>query len=133
LCLFKKYILIFIAKKKKKIIFNYYFNERCDFLIFSKHIGLITSNQVLILQRYIYKRLQRRGQVFVKLGCHISTTHKGLESRMGKGKGKFFNYICLFYPGKLLLLFKGVSYTFFKCVLSGLEKRLCVQIIIDFF
>jgi ribosomal protein L16/L10AE len=119
--------------KKKKVIFNYYCNERFDFLIFSKHAGLITSNQVLLLQRYIYKRLQKRGQAFFSLDCCLSTTHKGLESRMGKGKGKFFNYRCLFYPGKLLFLFKGVSCNFFKRIFYDLKKQLCIQIIVDYF
>jgi ribosomal protein L16/L10AE len=121
------------SKNKNKIIFNYYCDSSFDFLVFSKHVGLISSNQVLILQRYIHKRLHQRGQVFFKLDCHLATTHKGLESRMGKGQGKFFNYRCLFYPGKLLFLFKGVSRNFFKCIVSGLKKQLCIQTIVDFF
>lgn len=71
--------------------------------------GLITANQIESARRAITKCLARGGKMWIRIFPDKPLTSKGIEVRMGKGKGAIDKYVAVIKPGRVLFELDGVS------------------------
>lgn len=71
--------------------------------------NLITANQIEAARRAITKCLARGGKLWVRIFPDKPITLKGIEVRMGKGKGAVDRYVAPIKPGRVLFELDGVS------------------------
>lgn len=103
--------------KKQKIKIN--FKVKTDFSLVCGNLNQITDKPLEAARRIINKTLLRVGKIFIQIIPQIIITKKPKGSRMGKGAGKFHNYISLIKPGAII--FRIYSF-FFKNSLNALKN-----------
>merc|ERR1711966_50156 len=93
--------------KKKKIIFVYKPNKVV--LLISSKLNLFLQNQIESARVVISKKTKRSSKLYNQLSSKIPTTKKSRGSRMGKGQGKFNNFVYIMRPGQIIFKLYGIS------------------------
>jgi len=95
---------------KGNFLKNYYnFLPKYCILFATRH-GILTKQQIESARRTIRKFTGRKTKVNVLTPSYMPITKKAKQSRMGKGKGKIYNFISYVYPGKALFSIRSRSY-----------------------
>jgi ribosomal protein L16 len=93
--------------KNTHIIQNYKRVDSC--YIISTMYGILTEKQLEAARRVITRQIDKSVKPFIKVKPITPLTKKSVESRMGKGKGKFFMLIHKIKPGQKIFEIKGFS------------------------
>lgn len=78
----------------------------------------LTAQQIEAARQAISRRMNREGQIWIRVFPVKPFTAKPLDTRMGKGKGDPQGFVAPITPGRILFEAEGVS--------SPLPKRPCV-------
>src|SRR6185369_11638326 len=62
----------------------------------------LTYNQIEACRKTIRRVLKKQGSVFLRVFTNVSITKKPIASRMGKGKGSHYSWICLIKKGQVI-------------------------------
>ena len=96
-------------KNHKPSFSNLYLSEQKNFYsmkgtLVSKSIenGRLTYQQIEACRKTIRRILKKQGKVYLRVFTNVSITKKPVASRMGKGKGAHFNWICLIKKGQVI-------------------------------
>jgi large subunit ribosomal protein L16 len=80
-----------------------------DFAIKAIDGKFITSRQIEACRIAINRRLQREGQVWIRVFPDKPITRKAAETRMGSGKGSLDHWVAVVHPGRILFEIGGVN------------------------
>ena len=69
----------------------------------------LTAQQIEAARQAITRRMNREGQVWIRVFPDKPITKKPLSTRMGKGKGDPEGFVCPITPGRILFEAEGVS------------------------
>ena len=96
-------------KNHKPAYSNLYLAEQKNFYsmkgtLVSKSIenGRLTYQQIEACRKTIRRILKKQGIVYLRVFTNISITKKPLASRMGKGKGSHYLWICVIKKGQAI-------------------------------
>lgn len=88
---------------------NLYLAEQKNFNALKGHLmlksienGKLTYNQIEACRKTIRRILKKQGIVYLRVFTNISITKKPIASRMGKGKGSHYIWICLIKKGQVI-------------------------------
>lgn len=103
------------VKRPRSFLYNYSINNKNkylfshkSFVICSTRAGHMLSNQIEAMRRVLSRRIKgRRGKVYVRARVTVPYTQKAKQSRMGKGKGKISQIICVVNVGDPLFELRG--------------------------
>lgn len=70
----------------------------------------LTAQQIESARQAISRRMNREGQIWIRVFPAKPFTKKPLDTRMGKGKGDPQGFVCPITPGRILFEAEGVSY-----------------------
>lgn len=87
----------------------------------------ITARQIEACRVAITRKLQRAGQVWIRVFPDVPITKKPAEVRMGSGKGAIEHFIAVVHPGRLLFEIGGVSAELAKEALRLAQYKLPVK------
>ena len=90
------------AQKSNKLDFGDYGLQVMD-------RGWITNRQIEAARIAITRRMQRKGQVWIRMFPDKPITAKPLEVRMGKGKGNVDAWVAVVKPGRVIFEITGCS------------------------
>jgi large subunit ribosomal protein L16 len=71
--------------------------------------GILTEKQLEAARRVITRQTDKSVKPFIKIKPTTPLTKKSAESRMGKGKGKFFMFVHKIKPGQKIFEIKGFT------------------------
>lgn len=77
------------------------------------------------LRRQFTRCLQRKGKVRIKAFPNKPLSKKGTESRMGKGKGLVYQWLCRIRRGEIFLEIDGIGVKEIKSVTDLAKKIPC--------
>ena len=80
-----------------------------EFGLMATEGGWITNNQIEAARIAITRKMNRQGQVWIKVYPHLAKTKKPLEVRMGSGKGAPETWVAVVKKGVILFEVAGVS------------------------
>lgn len=138
----QKKIILIINKKQQKIpIKGYTFTENLKSLkkgffgIFSLNNGYLNKQQIEAFRRNIVRKSLRKLKIFKKFQLNKPLTFKPIESRMGKGKGKYSHTISIIRKGQLIFEILNAVYSrdFILEVLNSAKKKLPLKTKIIYF
>ena len=96
-------------KNHKPSSSNLYLAEQKNFnaikgylMLKSLENGKLTYNQIEACRKTIRRILKKQGIVYLRVFTNVSITKKPVASRMGKGKGSHFTWICLIKKGQVI-------------------------------
>lgn len=69
----------------------------------------LTAQQIESARQAISRRMNREGQIWIRVFPDKPITKKPLSTRMGKGKGDPEGFVCPITPGRILFEAEGVS------------------------
>jgi len=78
-----------------------------DFAIKAVEGKFITSRQIEACRIAITRKLQREGQVWIRIFPDKPITKKAAETRMGSGKGALDHFVSVVHPGRILFEIGG--------------------------
>ncbi len=78
-----------------------------DFAIKAVEGKFITSRQIEACRIAITRKLQREGQVWIRIFPDKPITKKAAETRMGSGKGTLDHFVSVVHPGRILFEIGG--------------------------
>lgn len=78
-----------------------------DFAIKALEGKFITSRQIEACRIAITRKLQREGQVWIRIFPDKPITKKAAETRMGSGKGSLDHFVSVVHPGRILFEIGG--------------------------
>ncbi len=79
-----------------------------DFALKAVGCGRMTAQQIEAGRIAINRKVDRGGQMWIRVFPAKSVTKKPAETRMGKGKGSPEYWVAVIHPGKILYELKGV-------------------------
>ncbi len=80
----------------------------------------LTAQQIEAARQAISRRMNREGQIWIRVFPVKPITKKPLDTRMGKGKGDPYAFVAL--------SLRAVSFSRLKEYRSKLQKRLCASV-----
>jgi large subunit ribosomal protein L16 len=80
-----------------------------DYALQSVDRGYLTSRQIEAGRMAIQRETKRLGKLYIRVFPDKPLTKKPQETRMGKGKGGFEEYVAVVLPGRVLYELEGVS------------------------
>ena len=69
----------------------------------------LTAQQIEAARQTISRKMNREGQIWIRVFPAKPFTKKPLDTRMGKGKGDPQGFVCPITPGRILFEAEGVS------------------------
>lgn len=137
----KKLILIKQKKNQKNRIKGYTFTKNLKILqkgfigVFSNENGYINQYQIEAFRRNIIRKSVRKIKIFKKFIINKPLTFKPVESRMGKGKGKYSHSIGIIRKGQLIFEILNVIYSndITNEIISSAKKKLPFKTTIIFY
>ena len=69
----------------------------------------LTAQQIEAARQAISRRMNREGQIWIRVFPAKPITKKPLSTRMGKGKGDPQGFVCPITPGRILFEAEGVN------------------------
>jgi large subunit ribosomal protein L16 len=98
-----------------------------DFAIKAIDGKFITSRQIEACRIAINRRLQREGQVWIRVFPDKPITRKAAETRMGSGKGSLDHWVAVVHPGRILFEIGGVNMDLAKEALRLAQFKLPIK------
>ncbi len=98
-----------------------------DFAIKAMEGKFITSRQIEACRVAINRRLQREGQVWIRVFPDKPITKKAAETRMGSGKGSLDHWVAVVHPGRILFEIGGVDMALAKEALRLAQFKLPIK------
>jgi large subunit ribosomal protein L16 len=98
-----------------------------DFAIKAIDGKFITSRQIEACRVAINRRLQREGQVWIRVFPDKPITRKAAETRMGSGKGSLDHWVAVVHPGRILFEIGGVNMDIAKEALRLAQFKLPIK------
>lgn len=89
--------------------------------------GYISSNQLEAARIAMTRRMDRGGQVWIKVFPQLARTKKPLEVRMGSGKGAPDHWVAVCQAGRILFEISGVDEETAREALRLGANKLCVK------
>lgn len=74
----------------------------------------LTAQQIEAARQAISRRMNREGQLWIRVFPVKPFTKKPLDTRMGKGKGDVAGYVAPITPGRILFEAEGVPFAVAK-------------------
>jgi large subunit ribosomal protein L16 len=87
----------------------------------------ITARQIEACRITITRRLQREGQVWIRIFPDVPITKKPAEVRMGSGKGAIDHFIAVVHPGRIMFEIGGVNSELAKQALRLAQFKLPIR------
>ncbi|MBE9468172.1 MAG: 50S ribosomal protein L16 [Bacteroidetes bacterium] len=87
----------------------------------------LTGRQIEAARVAVTRRMERRGQIWIRVFPDKPITKKPAEVRMGKGKGAPEAFVAPITPGRMILEAEGVSYEIAKEALRLAAQKLPVK------
>lgn len=134
-------LLLTQKKTQKTRLKGYTYTKKLKLLqkgfigIFSNENGYLNQYQIEAFRRNIIRKSIRKIKIFKKFTINKPITFKPIESRMGKGKGKYSHSIGIIRKGQLIFEILNVIYTSditFEIILSA-KKKLPLKTTIIFY
>jgi large subunit ribosomal protein L16 len=97
----------FLNFKNSHVIKTHKKTNSCH--IVSTMYGVLTEKQLEAARRVITRQTDKFVKPFIKIKPMMPLTKKSAESRMGKGKGKFFMFVHTIKPGQKIFEIKGFN------------------------
>jgi large subunit ribosomal protein L16 len=129
--------MLFPKRTKYKKQFKYKFKNKKITLSHKKIYGqfaiksleetCLTSKQIEATRRFIVRKMQRLGFLWIRVFPNIPVTSKPIESRMGKGKGSLSFWVAPVKKGQILFEISGLSQEIAKQVLVSGSKKLPIK------
>lgn len=98
-----------------------------DFAIKAMEGKFITARQIEACRVAINRRLQREGQVWIRVFPDKPITKKPAETRMGSGKGSLDHWVTVVHPGRILFEIGGVNLDLAKEALRLAQFKLPIK------
>lgn len=98
-----------------------------DFAIKAVEGKFITARQIEACRIAINRRLQREGQVWIRIFPDKPITKKPAETRMGSGKGSLDHWVAVVHPGRILFEIGGVDMELAKAALRLAQFKLPIK------
>jgi len=130
----KKNMVYYHYKLKKK---KYISKIKCDFSFFLAQTNKVLNfqlNTLVLVQKYVFKKLNKNVQVLFKIKINRAKTKKNNNSRMGKGKSNFLSWNFLILKGKTLCSFSLLPKNIFFFLLKELSIKfnLKLNVLVNF-
>lgn len=87
----------------------------------------LTQNQIEAARVAVTRKMEREGQVWVRIFPDHVRTKKPLDVRMGKGKGDPVGFVAPVTPGRILFEVEGVPYDTAKEALRLAAQKLPIK------
>jgi len=87
----------------------------------------ITSRQIEAARIAVTRKMQRQGQIWIRIFPDKPITKKPAEVRMGKGKGAPEGFVARVSPGRILFEADGVSFDIAKEALRLAAQKLPIK------
>ena len=87
----------------------------------------ITGRQIEAARVAVTRRMQRQGQIWVRIFPDKPITKKPAEVRMGKGKGAPEAFVAPVSPGRIIIEAEGIPYETAKEALRLASQKLPVK------
>jgi large subunit ribosomal protein L16 len=137
----KKLITIKQKKNQKNRLKGYTFTKKLKILqkgfigIFSNENGYINQYQIEAFRRNIIRKSIRKIKIFKRFILNKPITFKPIESRMGKGKGKYSHSIAAIRKGQIIFEILNVIYSSEITVeiISSAKKKLPLKTTVIFY
>lgn len=98
-----------------------------DFAIKALEGKFITARQIEACRIAITRKLQRDGNVWIRIFPDKPITAKPAETRMGSGKGTLDHFIAVVHPGRILFEVGGVNKALAKEALRLAQFKLPIK------
>ncbi len=98
-----------------------------DFAIKAMEGKFITARQIEACRIAITRKLQRDGNVWIRIFPDKPITAKPAETRMGSGKGTLDHFISVVHPGRILFEVGGVDKELAKEALRLAQFKLPIK------
>lgn len=98
-----------------------------QYKLYSKSFCMLTAKQIEAARRVITKTTEKQGKIQICVKPTIPLTFKPIESRMGKGIGKFRHNVAKIVPGDTIFILSGVSKSLAKKALFLASKKLPIK------
>ncbi len=87
----------------------------------------LTGRQIEAARVAVTRRMERKGQIWIRVFPDKPITKKPAEVRMGKGKGAPEAFVAPITPGRMILEAEGVSYEIAKEALRLAAQKLPIK------
>lgn len=87
----------------------------------------ITGRQIEAARIAVTRKMQRQGQIWIRIFPDKPITKKPAEVRMGKGKGAPEGFVARVSPGRILFEAEGVSFDIAKEALRLAAQKLPIK------
>lgn len=87
----------------------------------------ITGRQIEAARVAVTRKMQRQGQIWIRIFPDKPVTSKPAEVRMGKGKGAPEGFVARVTPGRILFEAEGVSFELAKEALRLAAQKLPID------
>ncbi len=87
----------------------------------------ITGRQIEAARIAVTRKMQRQGQIWIRIFPDKPITKKPAEVRMGKGKGAPEGFVARVTPGRILFEAEGVSFDIAKEALRLAAQKLPIK------
>jgi large subunit ribosomal protein L16 len=137
----KKLIITKYTKQQKKRLKGYSYTKNLKILqkgffgIQSLENGYINQKHIEAFRRNIIRKSNRKIKIFKKFNLIKPITFKPIESRMGKGKGKYSHSVGVIRKGQLIIEILNVLYSkdIIMEILLSAKKKLPLKTKIIYF
>ena len=105
-------------------------NNKLDFGDYGLQVldrAWLTGAQIEAARVAATRRMERRGQIWIRVFPDKPVTQKPLETRMGKGKGAPEFWVAVIRPGNMIIELSGCSETVAKEALALAASKLPVR------
>lgn len=89
--------------------------------------GWVSARQIEAARKAMTHYTKRGGRVFIRIFPDKPITKKPPETRMGSGKGDFFEYVSVVKPGRMMFEISGVPMEDAKEAMRLASAKLSVQ------
>jgi large subunit ribosomal protein L16 len=80
-----------------------------DFGLQATECGFMSARQIEAARIAITRRVKKGGKIWIRIFPDKPITKKPAETRMGKGKGNFEEWVAVVRPGRVLYEIEGVE------------------------
>ena len=87
----------------------------------------ITAKQIEAVRKVVIRRFKKGGKLWIRIFPDKPITSKGVEFRMGQGKGDFSHYVCPVKPGRIIFEFGGISEEIAREVFKKASEKLPIR------
>jgi len=102
-------------------------NNKLDFGEYGLQVldrGWLTAKQIEAARVAATRRMQRRGQIWIRVFPDKPVSKKPLETRMGKGKGAPEEWVAVLRPGNMIIEISGCTETIAREALALASSKI---------